>query len=108
MSANDTTEPKPNDRSDVPAGYRRVENYNLVEQWEHVETGLSVELYRYARPTQMHDARTSTIDHYEYRLVVRPDGPGSEGECVDRTTERDPDAMAREWLRAHPNGRVDE
>ena len=108
MSANTTNPQSDSGSPDVPAVWRAVEKSNGEQQWIHAETGVCVDLQRFARPTQMHDPETSRVDHYEFRLVVRPDGAGEPGTCVDSTT--DPDHkywMALQWLRAHADGVVD-
>lgn len=104
----DTTNPQSDsDCPDVPASWRPVEKPNGEHQWIHRDTGVCVDLQRFARMTQMHDPETSRVDHYEFRLVVRPDGPGTLGECVDRTTDEDHKFwMALQWLRAHRDGEV--
>lgn len=96
------------DSDDVPREWRSVEKPNGERQWIHRETGVCVDLQRFARMNQMHTPETSRVDHYEFRLVVRPDGPGTPGECVDRTTDEDHSYwMALQWLRSHRDGEVD-
>lgn len=94
----------------APGQYREVETPGQKpRRWIHDGTGLVVELFRYARPYHRHDPLP---DHHEYRLVVRPDGPDGEGQCVDSTTDgfangpndRTPADVAREWMAAHPDG----
>lgn len=97
------------DSDDVPPQWRSVEKPNGERQWIHRETGVCVDLQRFARMNQMHTPETSRVDHYEFRLVVRPDGPGTPGECVDRTTDDDHSYwMALQWLRSHRDGEVDD
>lgn len=93
---------------DCPPGYEPAEVNGLGDRrWVHRETGLAVDLFRYARD-RTPDA-TGVPDWYEYQLVIRPDGPDGRGVRVgEQVWERDAaERLAREWMREHPGGRFD-
>lgn len=97
---------------DAPGQYRLADTVgDQPRQWVHNVTGLAVDLRRYARHKT---ARDTQIDHYEYRLVIRPDGFGTPGTCVESTRRgfdfgsgRDPVELAYDWMREHADGTAD-
>lgn len=108
MSTCESPQPNGPDNRQAPPGYRPVENYNLLGQWVHESTGLAVELHRFSVPTQMQNPITARRNCYKYKLVIRPDGTGGSGVCVDETKDRDHSrVMAEEWMEAHPGGEAE-
>lgn len=95
------------DRTTAPPGYRPVDLSGLGDRrWVHEQTGLAVDLFRYARYRTAR--QTGVPDHYEHRLVIRPDGPDGRGVHVDSTTEPSYAVpMAAQWMREHPDGVFD-
>lgn len=101
------TTTKPNHDETSPPNYEPVELTGLGDRrWVHRETGLAVDIYRYAR--QHSPVSMGTPDWYEYQLVIRPDGPDGQGYKIDTTdTPEYAVPMAAQWMREHPGGLFD-
>lgn len=97
----------PTKSRDAPENYLPVSASVGSRLWEHNQTGLQVELFRYAR---FYHRTDPTPDYYEFQLAIRHHGRSAR---VDQTTtnygeggtDNDPVGMAREWMRAHPDGK---
>lgn len=97
-----TTEPTTTDEP-APENYRHLDTPgDRPDRWVHRETGLAVDLMRYARHRTAADVMP---DHFQYKLVIRPNGPNGSGRAVASATDGDSaQVMATNWMVEHPEG----